>query len=243
MGVKVSEEEFIEIMLEAQRRGAENINLVTAAPQIPPVVRAVKSAKARGLSIPVLWNTSSYETLPSLLLINEVVDGYLPDLKTLDADIAKAFFDAEDYPRYAERAILFMLEHKPSNLIIRHLILPGFLSSTRKVLEWFALHAAGKARLSLMTQYTPPSPSLPPAQRGGQCALQMPEPPCRRVNIEEYETALSWLEELGIEEGFYQELEDDASWLPDFTRENPFSSSLSRPLWHWRRGMIYTGLC
>ncbi|MDR2259074.1 MAG: radical SAM protein, partial [Treponema sp.] len=99
-------------------------------------------------------------------------------------------------------------------------------------LRWFAEHAAGRARLSLMTQYTPVGAGIRP---GGDM-------PGRYVEQNEYETVLRWLEDFAIEDGFYQELHTGSDWLPDFTRQNPFSSDLSEPVWHWKGGFIRSGV-
>jgi putative pyruvate formate lyase activating enzyme len=182
-----------------------------------------------------LWNSSAYESLEALELLEKRVDVYLPDLKTLDRDIAGRFFKTPDYGEAAAAAILRMMEYRPlrykrtgaaleSGVIVRHLALPGYLGSTRRVLRWFAEHCRGRALLSLMTQYTPVQPSA--------------EIPRRFVNREEYGTLLRWLDEFGIDDGFCQELVSGDEWLPDFRRENPFSSELSLPVWHWRFGFI-----
>jgi putative pyruvate formate lyase activating enzyme len=252
MGRAVSAGEFAAICLALEKEGAENINLVTGSHAIPVLAEGIRAAKERGLSIPVLWNSSAYETPQALRLLSGLVDVYLPDLKTLDREVARRFFGAADYPERAVRAILWMLENRghpvyrpaqggpdrsasaetlASGVIIRHLILPGFLDASRGVIRWFAEHARGRALLSLMTQYTPVTPVE------GTLMGEW-EAPRRYVSREEYGQARLWLEEFGIEEGFYQELATDSEWLPDFNRANPFSSELSRPVWHWREGFI-----
>ena len=189
---------------------------------------------SRGLSIPVLWNSSAYELPETLELLAGTADVFLPDLKTLDPALAARYFNAPDYPVHAAAALRRMLENRARRsrppapqpgVIIRHLILPGRLESTRGVLEWFVRHAQGRALLSLMTQYTP-------IDQPGSAAA-----PRRFLHRAEYERVLAWLEELGIEEGFYQELVSGSGWLPDFRRTNPFSSALSVPVWHWTKGL------
>jgi putative pyruvate formate lyase activating enzyme len=119
-------------------------------------------------------------------------------------------------------------------VIIRHLIIPGCLESTRQVIEWFHHHARGRALLSLMTQYT--------HCNGGE-KTPAAAAPQRYLGREEYERVLEWLEEYGIEEGFYQEPAPGRDWLPDFNRTNPFSSRLSRPVWHWKAGNLEQEHC
>jgi putative pyruvate formate lyase activating enzyme len=231
LGELISENMFADICIALEKHGAENINIVTGSHCIPAIVSALRQAKIKGLTVPVLWNSSAYETERALSLLHDCIDMYLPDLKTLDAQIAKKFFNAEDYPRYAVKAIKYMTAIKPNKVIIRHLVLPGYLNSTRAVLRWFAENAAGKAQLSLMTQYTPVYNN---AREDGNAAAV----PAGVVSLHEYDTVLSWLAEFGIEDGYYQELETGSGWLPDFNRTNPFSSELSIPVWHWKTGFV-----
>jgi putative pyruvate formate lyase activating enzyme len=234
MGRVVTPEEFAAIALRLQERGAENINIVTGSHAVPAIVRGLIAARSGGLRIPALWNSSAYESPATLDLLKSRIDVYLPDLKTLDSGLARQYFNAPDYPQHAAAAILKMMETRDlrynkagtmliSGVIIRHLVLPGHLESTGEVIRWFAGHCRGKALLSLMTQYTPV---------GGQ---GMPQ---RQVEQGEYEQVLAWLEEFDIEDGFYQELVTGGEWLPDFERQNPFSSELSVPVWHWKGGFV-----
>ncbi|GHU18951.1 radical SAM protein [Spirochaetia bacterium] len=249
MGRVVRSEEFTAIALGLQEKGAENINIVTGSHAVPAIVRFLDVARSGGLRIPVLWNSSAYESLAMLELLKTRVDVYLPDLKTLDSGLAGQYFNAPDYPRHAAVAILKMIEFQgelcwespggrsnssnsvlKKGVIIRHLVLPGHPGSTREVIRWFAEHCRGKALLSLMTQYTPVG--LKEAPSGHEKA------PERQVNQGEYEQILAWLEEFEVEDGFYQELVAGDEWLPDFERQNPFSSELSVPLWHWKGGFV-----
>jgi putative pyruvate formate lyase activating enzyme len=254
MGRAVSTGEFADLCLTLEKKGAENINLVTGSHAVPALAEGIRAAREQGLSIPVLWNSSAYESVEALSLLADTVDVYLPDLKTLDSEISRRFFSAPDYPERATAAILRMLEIRGtlnygpsaapkapgfsaaasggvlvSGTVIRHLVLPGCLEATREVIRWFVDHARGRALLSLMTQYTPIKGMKADGKSG---------PPRRFLNREEYERVCGWLGDFGIEEGFYQELLPDSGWLPDFSRPNPFSSELSLPVWHWREGPI-----
>jgi putative pyruvate formate lyase activating enzyme len=224
LGREVSADEFTALCLELQNRGAENINIVTGSHAVPAIARYLSAAKTAGLRLPVLWNSSGYENPETLELLNGHINTWLPDLKTLDSALAARFFNAPDYPTAAARAILWMIRNRPGGVIIRHLILPGCLESTRAVLRWFADNALG-AQLSLMTQYTPIGGSTP---IGGAEHI-----PGRFLDKREYETVLGWLEEFGIEDGFCQELVTGSDWLPDFNRPNPFTSDLSVAVWHF----------
>ena len=230
LGKEVSTETFVEICAALRGRGAENINIVTGSHAVPAIIDGICAARRAGVRLPVLWNSSAYENPQTLELLRDHVDIFLPDLKTLDSGIAAMYFNAPDYPAAAAAAILKMIEiahNKPAcsagtnareRVIIRHLILPGHLESTRQVLRWFTDNAKGRALLSLMTQYTP----IPGREK------PMPK---RFLNEKEYETVLNWLDEFGIEDGFCQELVTGNDWLPDFRRDNPFSSELSVPVW------------
>jgi len=228
IGRVVLQEEFAEICLALEKRGAENINIVTGSHAAPALALGITAARKKGLSIPVLWNSSGYDGMESLEILKDLVDVYLPDLKTLDSNFAEKFFNAANYPEHAETAILKMMEYRElrldktmlSGVMVRHLVIPGFLDNTRQVLSWFAEHCKGKALLSLMTQFTPV---------GTDATI-----PARYVSEDEYETVLFMLDEFGIDDGFCQELVTGSDWLPDFTRANPFSSELSVPVWHYK---------
>jgi putative pyruvate formate lyase activating enzyme len=237
--------EFAGICLALQERGAENINIVTGSHAVPAIAEGLGAAKSAGLRIPVLWNSSSYELPETLELLSGLADGFLPDLKTLDRDLAARFFNAPDYPEIACAAIQKMLDLGTGGseklippLIVRHLVLPGCLDSTREVLRWFAEHAAFArgALLSVLFQYTPiERETVPESPLGFPCGGGETAPK-RYITGEEYHLVLGWLSEFGIEDGFCQELAPGAEWLPDFEKPNPFPSDLSVPVWHWRTG-------
>lgn len=248
MGRSVSKDEFADICLALQNAGAENINIVTGSHAIPAIATGLRTAKDRNLSIPVLWNSSAYETPEALALLDGLVDVWLPDLKTLNSELSGNVFRAEDYPKSAKKAIRFMTEVSPlriehpddtaypsgrivSGVIVRHLALPGRLADTELVLRWFADHIGDKAILSLMTQYTPVT--------ANPHTKDLDAFPDRPIDREEYRQLMELPEKLGIDTGFYQELVEDTEWLPDFNRTQPFSSALARPIWHWTTG--FTG--
>jgi putative pyruvate formate lyase activating enzyme len=156
LGKAVSGDEFAAICLDLQNKGAENINIVTGSHAIPAIVQGLNVARAIGLHIPVLWNSSGYESPAALEILNDHIDIYLPDLKTLDEKLSAEFFNAPDYPQAAMQAILWMIKNAGCRIMVRHLILPGYIESTRSVLRWFADNAmASGVLLSLMSQYTP----------------------------------------------------------------------------------------
>jgi putative pyruvate formate lyase activating enzyme len=232
-GAELTGEELTRIFLLLQSRGAENVNIVTGTQFLPGILGALDGARSRGLSIPMVWNSSGYETREAVETLAPAVSFFLPDLKTLDPVLAREHLHAADYPRHAAGALLAMAELKPlawdgetpvAGTIVRHLVLPGCLEQTREVLAWFRENLYGRALLSLMFQYTPiPGRPLPP-------------PFDRMTSRAEYEGAVGMLEDLGIDDGFCQGPVPDASWLPDFERPKPFSSELSRMVWHYADG-------
>jgi putative pyruvate formate lyase activating enzyme len=241
MGREIAEGELAELMLLLQAEGAENINLVTATQFAPGVLAAARQAREAGLAIPLLWNSSGYERVETLELLEEAIDVYLPDCKTLDEGVSRRLLGAADYPEVARRALERMTAARPLALegegdqiafrrgvMVRHLVLPGLLESSRRVLGWFAGTLNGLALLSVMFQYTP-------NPRGAMARVSR-----RRLLPPEIRRVLGWLEELGIDEGFVQEAAQEDGWLPDFNRTQPFPPAQAVPLWHWRAG--YTGV-
>ena len=201
-GRSISEDDLVVTFLDLQRAGAENINLVTPTHAGPALVSAIKAARKKGLSIPILWNSSAYESEETFTLLEGIIDIWLPDLKTLDSSISALYLNAPDYPQAAEKAILFMLEQSElhfnskntirSGVIIRHLALPGHMEASREVLRWFAQHAKGRAMISLLTQYRPPHRSSSKSS------------PSRYISKEENEILRKWLDEYDIKDGFFQ---------------------------------------
>lgn len=271
MGAPVDSVTFTEICLRLQALGAENINLVTGSHHIPLIARYIEAAKTAGLSIPVAWNSSAYESVESLERLKGLVDIWLPDLKTLNGMMARELFGVDDYPRTAKRAVRWMLESTPmrivrsspreepspaadesspcekmlSGTIIRHLFLPGRIQDTALTLDWLKAHADGKACVSLMSQYTPvpfksppPGSSCPPSHDEKAREKKLSAFKNRLVTPQEDSALREMIDSYGFEYLFYQDLSDDTSWLPDFSRSQPFSNSLARPIWHWSTGFI-----
>jgi putative pyruvate formate lyase activating enzyme len=189
--------------------GAENIDLVTPTHFLPTILPALEPK----LPVPVVYNCGGYESADTLRALEGKIDIYLPDLKYADPRLGKALSAAPDYFEKATAAIREMVrqvgtpkfegEKMVSGVIIRHLILPGFVENSLKVLDWIGENfAPGEVLVSLMRQYTP----MP----------GMPAPLDRKVTDEEYDAVLSWMY-LNDLEGFSQE--DDAAsaaFIPDF---------------------------
>ena len=197
------------VMEDLVAQGAENIDLVTPTHFLPTILPALSPK----LPVPVVYNCGGYESVETLRSLEGKVDIYLPDLKYADPRLGKALSAAPDYFEKATQAIREMYrqvgaprfegEKMVSGVIIRHLILPGFVENSLKVLDWIGENfAPGQVLVSLMRQYTP----MP----------GMPAPLDRPVNDEEYDAVLSWMY-LNDLEGFTQD--DDAAntaFIPDF---------------------------
>ena len=208
-GKAVDSRQLRAILEDLIAQGAENIDLVTPTHYLPTILPALEPK----LPVPVVYNCGGYEAVETLQTLAGKVDIYLPDLKYADARLAKALSAAPDYFEKTTAAIREMVrqvgepkfdgEKMVSGVIIRHLILPGFVENSLKVLDWIGeAFAPGQVLVSLMRQYTP-MPGLP-------------APLDRKVTDEEYEAVLSWMY-LNDLEGFTQEdSAATADYIPDF---------------------------
>ncbi|MGN0740362.1 MAG: radical SAM protein [Treponema sp.] len=255
-GRKVSKDEFVRICLELQKAGAENINLVTASHLIPLLAEYLAEAKNAGVKIPFCWNSSAYEKVESLELLKDLVTIWLPDLKTLNGEVSSQLFKAQDYPKIAKDAVLWMIKNNPlkiqsvtgidretkekvtkekmtGGVIIRHLFLPGRFEDTADVLEWLKNNADKKAVISLMSQYTPvPFKEAEEKLEKRMSSLSLIEN--RLVSAQEDFDLKDLIDAFDFDFLFYQDLTDDTEWLPDFNRVQPFSNALAKPVWHWK---------
>ena len=244
LGKIVSSKEFADICLKLEKAGAENINLVTGSHHIPLIAEYIKEAKESGVTIPFCWNSSAYERVEMLELLKGLVTIWLPDLKTLNPQISSKLFAAQNYPEVASQAIKWMIENNPlkieekdskekmtSGVIVRHLFMPGRFEDTATVLEWLKDNADPDACISLMNQYTPvPFAESKEALEKRKMALSVIEN--RLVNEQEDQDIQDLIDAFNFNYLFYQELSDDTSWLPDFTKKQPFSNKLAKPIWH-----------
>ncbi len=220
-GIEVTDKQFAAAVLRLQdEKHAANINLVTPTHYAPTIARVLRPLRTSGiLRIPVVYNTSSYDSLEALRLMDGVVDVYLADFKYASALQAAQLSHAPDYPEVALRAIDEMVRQVPGwqeskdgllqrGVIVRHLVLPGRIDESKRALEILSQRYGGKVRLSIMSQYTPLASGL---ERYG---LQ------GRVTAEEYEEVLDYADDLGFEDYFWQQ--GDAaqeSFVPAFNGE------------------------
>jgi putative pyruvate formate lyase activating enzyme len=153
-------------MMWLQERGCHNINFVTPEHVAPQVVEAVNEAVPLGLRLPIVYNTSAYDSLESLALLDGIVDIYMPDFKYWSAERSRTYMKAADYPEAARAAILAMHAQvgplafdedglAQRGVLIRHLVMPGCLDETRAILEWIASTLGVETYVNLMDQYHP----------------------------------------------------------------------------------------
>lgn len=219
-GKVISVERLSQIFLGLQDKGAANINLVTAGHFIPQICRALELSKADGLSIPIVYNTGSYEEAASLRLLEGLIDIWLPDLKYFSGDLSARYSSAPDYFQAATAAIAEMFRQTPAvvfdsktglmqrGIIVRHLMLPGQAADSKKILRYLHTTYGDAIYISIMNQYTPLAG-----------VSEIPELN-RKVAPEEYRRVLDFADRIGIENGFMQEDGTAAeSFIPPFDYE------------------------
>ncbi len=221
VGKIIEKERLVEIFLQLQEQGANNINLVTPGQYIPHIVWGVKQARNQGLHIPIVYNTSSYETVDSLKQLEGIVDIYLPDFKYWSSDIAAKYSHAPDYPSVAKAAIAEMVRQQPickfheekdngfeimsKGVVVRQLLLPGQLKDAKQIVKYLHDTYGNQIYISLMSQFTP----LPHVEAYPELN--------RKVNKRTYERYVDYAISLGIENGFIQEGDvAEESFIPDF---------------------------
>ena len=214
-GHDLSVDDLAALMLELQHTGAHNVNLVTPSHFTPLVAQGIRQAKTNGLGIPVVWNSSGYESVDTLRTLEGLVDIYLPDLKHMDNAVAARHCAAPDYPKIATHAIWEMHRQvgplvlddnglAQRGLLVRLLALPQNAARTDLALHWIADTLGTNTAVSLMGQFYP-------AHR----AAEFPEL-SRGVTREEYDSLLSLMDELGLSRGYTQEVGSSAQFTPDF---------------------------
>lgn len=210
-GEAVSAARLAQVFSELEERGAENINLVTAAHFVPQLLEAFRLYRPK---VPVVYNTHAYETLAALRALDPYIDVWLPDLKFYAPKIAARYTGRADYFAVASRAVAFMAARTPdvrdgkmfAGCIVRHLILPLCTDDSLHIIDWFA-QLRPPATFSLMAQYTP-------------CGEADKYPELRRrITPREYKKVRTFLENSGIPHAYVQELAAaDERFIPDFTK-------------------------
>lgn len=217
-GYPVSADQLLRIFFDLQAQGVHNINLVTAGHFVKELLPVLQKAKGEGLQIPILWNSSGYESAETIRMLEGLIDIYLPDFKYINPKTAKEYSNAPDYPEIAKQSLAEMVRQagapqidKETGLMtrgvqVRHLVLPGHAQESRQIL-WYLCQTYGNGiGYSIMNQYTP----MP----------QMKDHPLlsRRVTAREYENVIRYAKQIGIENAYTQEGEAACeSFIPEFS--------------------------
>lgn len=203
-GKVISKERMSDIFMELADKGANNINLVTPGQYIPDIVWAVNNAKSRGMKLPIIYNTSGYENVTELKLLEDIVDVYLPDFKYMDSTLSAMYSRAKDYPSVAKQALSEMVRQLPDvviddatgliqkGVIVRQLLLPGHVNDAKAVLKYLYDTYHDHVYISMMSQFTP-------------IALKDYPEINRTVTRREYERLVDYALEIGITNAFIQE--------------------------------------
>lgn len=203
-GKVISKERLSDIFIELADKGANNINLVTPGQYIPDIVWAVNDAKSRGMKLPIIYNTSGYENVTELKLLEGIVDVYLPDFKYMDNMLSARYSRAKDYPSVAKQALSEMVRQQPDvviddatgliqkGVIVRQLLLPGHVNDAKAVLKYLYDTYHDHVYISMMSQFTP-------------IALKDYPEINRTVTRREYERLVDYAIKIGITNAFIQE--------------------------------------
>jgi putative pyruvate formate lyase activating enzyme len=198
-GVGVQPERLAEMMLELQDMGCHNINFVTPEHVVPQILEALLIAIARGLRLPLVYNTSAYDSMDSLRLLDGIVDIYMPDFKFWDREMARKYAKAPDYPEVARRTIKEMHRQVGElvldeegvavrGVLLRHLVMPGNVAGTREICRWIAGELSPNTHVNIMAQYHP----------AGKVSRTEYAEIARRITPAEYAQALREAEEAGL---------------------------------------------
>ena len=217
-GKIISIDKLKNICLKLQKKGALNINLVTPTHYVPLIIEAIKKAKKEGLNIPIVYNTSSYENIETIKMLDGIVDIYLPDLKYYNNEYALKYSKAKDYFKYASSAINEMYKQvgKPifdkngimkKGVIVRHLMLPSHLDDSKKIINYLYKKYHHNIYISIMNQYTPLK------------KLEY-EYLNHKVTDEEYDALIDYAYNIGVRNAYIQEGETQKeSFIPNFDLE------------------------
>lgn len=217
LGKEITIQQLADIFINQQNKGVENINLVTPTSYVIQIIEAIKIARSKGLKIPIVYNTNGYENIETIKMLDGYIDIYLPDLKYIDNDIGKKYSKIDNYFEIASKAIKEMYnqvgKYKFDNrgimqrgIIIRHLILPNNIESSKKVLKWIEQNMPQDIYVSIMAQY------FPTYKAKEICELN------RNLTISEYEEVENYLYSLNLENGYIQELgKHEEKYVPKWT--------------------------
>lgn len=213
-GCIYSVDELAQGMLDLEKQGAHNINLVTGTHFVPHIVEAVRIARSSGLTLPILYNCGGYESVETLRMLEGTIDIYLPDMKFYSPELSQRYAHVQDYFTRAKDALAEMVRQVPDQcfdregimqkgVIVRHLMLPGMLFDTKHILDYLCETYGNRITISLMNQYTP----MPGA----------PEELSGPLSQKHYDSMVNYLSILGQENAYTQEGGTvSESFIPDF---------------------------
>ncbi len=204
------------IFIELQEMKANNINLVTGVIYVPETIEAIKIARKKGLKIPIIYNSSGYEKVETLKMLEGYIDVYLPDFKYYYEELGYNLSNINKYPVYAKEAIKEMYKQVGNpifdengiikkGLIIRHLILPNHVRNSKMVLKWIKENLGRKTYVSIMAQYFPTYKAMETNDIN------------RKITKEELEEIKNYINELNLENGYIQDIEENEErYVPEF---------------------------
>ena len=204
-GKEITIEDLANIFLKQQEKGVENINLVTPTSYVPQTIEAIKIAKKEGLNLPFIYNTNGYENIETIKMLEGYVDIYLPDLKYAENKLAKEYSKVDNYFEIATKAIKEMVKQvgipkldergiMKKGVMVRHLVLPNNLENSKKVLKWLVKNLPKDIYISVMAQYFPTYKAKEIKEIN------------RNLTNEEWREIEDYIQYLGIENGYVQEL-------------------------------------
>ena len=218
-GATISIERLSDIFLELQEKGANNINLVTPTHYVPQIIEALDIAKVKGLKLPILYNTNGYDSLDTIKYLDGYIDVYLPDFKYFNNKYAIKYSKVNDYKDNLIPVLKEMIRQTGSTkfddnglitkgVIIRHLMLPGLLFDSKKVIDTIYKTFGNQVYISIMNQYTPMFK-----------ACEYPEIN-KRLNSKHYDSLINYASEIGVINGFIQDSEASSTdFVPSFNLE------------------------
>jgi len=217
IGQEITVEEFADICLNLQKQKAKNINLVTPTHFVSLIIEGLKLAKEKGLNIPIVYNTSGYETVETIKMLNGFIDIYLPDLKYMDDNLAIRYSHAPNYFKYASNAIEEMVKQvgnptfdkdgiMKKGVIVRHLVLPTHQEDSKNILKYLYDTYKDNIYISIMNQYTP----IKKFKRYQNLN--------KKITDEIYQEIIDYALDIGITKAFIQEGETQSeSFIPEFS--------------------------
>ena len=201
-------EELSDEIITAEKNGAGSISFITGVLYVDKIVETIKLAKEKGLKIPIVYNSSAYETVSQIKKLDGLIDIYLPDFKYFDNGLGKLYSKVPNYTDIAKLSIKEMYRQVGNKMIVRHLVLPGHTENAKQIIKYLYDTYGDNIFLSIMSQYTP---MLKNKELSSFPNLQ------RKLTKREYEKVLNYAIDLGVKNAYFQEGDTaKESFIPDF---------------------------